>query len=480
MSNGNKLVRSTPEEQGINSEAVLDFLENIEGDNLGLHSFMLLRHGFVVSEGWWAPYSEDSPHMLFSLSKSFTSTAIGLAVEEKLLTVEDKVISFFTEELPEKIDENLAQMKIKHLLTMGTGHEKDTTDAVVSQKDGDWVKGFLGLKVERTPGTHFIYNTGATYMLSAIIQKVTGETLYEYLQPRLFKPLGIENATWETCPKGINTGGFGLSIKTEDIAKFGQLYLQKGIYEGKRLVSEDWIEEATSKQISNGTNEKSDWEQGYGYQFWRCCHNNTYRADGAFGQFAIVMPDEDVVIAITSGSSDTGAILNLIWEKLAPAISKDVLTSNNEGVLRLNRKLASLTIPALTLTSYSERSEKIYGKIYKIYENQFEIQTMAFKFHENICSFTTSDNRGQHEISCGIGAWLCGETDIILEASKTYASGTWKDPETFIMTWIFVETPFCYTLTCNFNELNLNVEIDINLSMGPIEFKALEGKQLEE
>jgi CubicO group peptidase (beta-lactamase class C family) len=190
---------------------------------------MLLRHGYVISEGWWAPYSAEKPHSLFSLSKSFTSTAIGLAVEEDLLTVDDFVISYFPEDTPKEVSENLAKLRIKHLLSMSTGHDVDTTEHVVTKENGNWVQGFLELPIEHEPGTFFVYNTGATYILSAIIQKITGKTLIEYLAPQLFEPLGIEGASWESCPRGINIGGFGLSIKTEDIAKLGQLYLQKGM-----------------------------------------------------------------------------------------------------------------------------------------------------------------------------------------------------------------------------------------------------------
>ena len=155
---------------------------------------MLLRHGHVVAEGWWSPYSPERPHMLFSLSKSFTSTAVGFAVTEGKLSVEDSVISFFTEDLPEEISENLKSMKIKYLLSMSTGHAQDTTGRLHEDKSNNWAKAFLAAPVDHIPGTHFVYNSGATYMLSAIIQKVTGQTLLEYLSPRLFEPLGIEKA----------------------------------------------------------------------------------------------------------------------------------------------------------------------------------------------------------------------------------------------------------------------------------------------
>jgi len=322
-----RLPRSTPEEQGICSSGIIDFLKGVSEKKLGLHSFMLLRHGHVVAEGWWSPYAPEKPHMLFSLSKSFTSTAIGFAVQEALLSLEDKVVSFFPEEAPKDISENLAAMEVKHLLSMSTGHAEDTTGPMMQQKDGNWVQGFLACPVVYKPGTHFLYNTGATYMLSAILQKITGQTLLEYLTPRLFEPLGISGATWDSCPRGINTGGFGLKVKTEDIAAFGQFYLQKGLWNGRRLLSEDWIEKATGFQVSNGNGGESDWTQGYGYQFWRCRHN-AYRGDGAFGQYCIVMPEQDAVVAITSGLGDMQAVLNLVWDCLLPAIKPGTLAAD--------------------------------------------------------------------------------------------------------------------------------------------------------
>ncbi|MCL6458167.1 MAG: beta-lactamase family protein, partial [Gorillibacterium sp.] len=196
--------RSTPELQGMASGAISNFLTAIQQQGIELHSVMVVRHGHVLAEGWWAPYQAGRPHLLFSLSKSFTSTAIGLAIAEGLLSLDDTVLSFFPEEAPAEIPANLATMQIRHLLMMGTGQAKDTMDALKQHPDVSWVKSFLQCPVEYEPGTHFTYNSGATYMLSAILSKVTGASLLEYLEPRLFKPLGILNPTWESCPRGIN------------------------------------------------------------------------------------------------------------------------------------------------------------------------------------------------------------------------------------------------------------------------------------
>ncbi|HEV7213908.1 MAG TPA: serine hydrolase domain-containing protein, partial [Chloroflexota bacterium] len=220
-----ELPRSTPEAQGVRSQAIQAFLEAAEREIRDMHSFMLLRRGRVVAEGWWRPYSARSPHMLFSLSKSFTSTAIGMLVAEGRLAVDALVLSLFPDEAPAAPSANLRAMRVKHLLTMCTGHDVDATPAVFGQPDPNWVRTFLALPVQHEPGTHFAYNTAATYVLSALVQRLTGERLLDFIRPRLLDPLGIADPTWETSPEGVDLGGTGLSITTEAITRFGQLYL---------------------------------------------------------------------------------------------------------------------------------------------------------------------------------------------------------------------------------------------------------------
>ena len=286
--------RSAPETQGISSADLLGFVNEAEQKLNALHSFMLVRHGQVVAEGWWKPYAADEPHMLYSLSKSFTSTAVGLAVAEGKLKVDDPVLSFFPDEAPAEPSANLKAMRVRDLLTMSTGHHEDDVKDFPYQSDDSVVKAFLARPVSHKPGTFFFYNTPASYMLSAIVQKVTGQPVVEYLRPRLFDPLGIENPTWDASKQGVSLGGFGLNVRTEDIARFGQLYLQKGMWQGKQLLPAAWVETATSRMMSNGSSPSSDWEQGYGYQFWRSRHG-FYRGDGAHGQFCLVLPQYDAV-----------------------------------------------------------------------------------------------------------------------------------------------------------------------------------------
>jgi hypothetical protein len=313
-------------------------------------------------------------------------------------------------------------------------------------------------------------------MLSAIIQKVARETLLEYLKPRLFEPLGIEDPTWESDPDGINTGGWGLSLKTGDISKLGQLYLQKGHWNGKQLVSEDWVEEATSFQTSNGSDPDSDWEQGYGYQFWRCRHN-CYRGDGAFGQFCIVMPDQDAVLAITSGSSDMQAILNIVWDHLLPGMEKNALPPDDEGLKSLHEKLLGLAISTVEGEENSTNAQGISGRTYIIEPNKMGIKSISFDFDSSPDVITLMIEELEQSFRVGYQTMEMGSLHSSRMLSKDIAvSGAWESPERYHIKIIYYETPHSFDFTFQFKEDKLIWDTDMNVSLGPSEMEQLKGK----
>ncbi len=475
MTRENRLARCTPESQGMSSAAIQTFVEAVETQDIELHSFLLLRHGMVVAEGGWAPYGPLRPHMLFSLSKSFTSTAVGMAVDEGLLSVDDRVLSFFPNEAPARISRNLDAMRVRHLLSMSTGHAEDTTDYLHRRRDGNWIKAFLARPVKHKPGTHFLYNTGATYMLSAIVQKLTGLTLLDYLRPRLFEPLGIANPTWEVSPQGINTGGYGLSITTEDIACFGQLYLQKGKWNGRRLVSEGWIEQASARQVDNGNDAASDWAQGYGFQFWRCRHN-AYRGDGAFGQYCVVMPDQDAVLAITGGLSDMQAVLSLVWVHLLPAMGKTApLPEQAKAHQKLTKKLGSLAYQPPQGKSSSPVAARVSGKTFMMEPNDMKVRSMMFDFTKPGGVVKIRGAQGSHSFVTGTGEWQKGTLPLFRHTPDMVASGVWSDERTFVITLRFYESPFVHTLACRFDGERLAIDGAVNVSFGPTHY-ALAGQ----
>jgi CubicO group peptidase (beta-lactamase class C family) len=333
------LPRSSPEEQGVSSAGIREFVEAADEQVQSMHSFMIVRHGHVVAEGWWKPQGPDKPHVMWSLSKSFTSTAVGLCVAQKKLSVDDPVLPFFPEHAPADASDKLRAMRVRDLLTMTTGQE---TEPKMSP-DVSWEQSFLAHPVPHKPGTHFLYNSAASHLLSAIVQKVTGETMLDFLRPRLFEPLGIPDPQWDASRQGVTIGGWGLHLRTEDIAKFGQLFLQKGVWNGQQLVPQEWVEQATSKQVSNGSNPASDWDQGYGFQFWRC-RFGAYRGDGKDGQFCVVLPEQDAVVAMTAQTDSMGAQLNLVWDKLLPAFHATALPDSASEEARLKQTLENLTV----------------------------------------------------------------------------------------------------------------------------------------
>lgn len=467
------LPRSTPEAEGMPSQAILDFIEAAETQVDALHSVMIVRHGRVIAEGWWKPYGPEHPHMLYSLSKSFTATAVGLAVAEGRLSLDDTVLSFFPDEAPADPSPNLRAMRIRDLLRMTSGHQDDTVnritatltrmDVAEAKAEQTWAAKFLALAVEHKPGTHFRYNSGASYMLAAVLQKITGMTLMDYLTPRLFEPLGITRARWESNAEGINLGGWGLYLCTEDIAKFGQLYLQKGVWQGKRLLSEEWVDAATSLQTSNGSNPESDWEQGYGFQFWRCRYG-AYRGDGAFGQYCIVMPQQEAVIAMTGGVRDMQAVLNLVWKHLLPAMGNASLPpSEVQG--KLTGRLAQLALPMPAGESSSPMEKKIERGVFQCEKNELGWQSLEIKPKRKELTLTIKTERGQELLTVGRKEWSKGAAALTFAERYAYAAaGAWVEPTLWQSKVVFYETPYIVTLELQVEDNRLLISLQPNVS----------------
>lgn len=463
------LPRSTPEAEGVSSKGVLAFLDAVARSLHEFQSFMLIRHGRVVAEGWWTPYGPEFVHTMYSMSKSFTSTAVGLAVGEGRLTVDDRVVSFFPDDLPAKVSDNLAALRVKDLLSMSVGHDKDPTFEVVKQDN--WTKAFFAWPIPHAPGTKFVYNSAATYLCSAIVQKLTGQRIIDYMRPRLFEPLGVSGMTWETCPRGINTGGWGLSIQSEGLARFGQLYLQKGNWRGRQVLPTSWVNEATTFKIQqplpakpNRPNNQNDWLQGYCYQFWRSQHN-AFRGDGAFGQFTIVLPDQDAVIAITGESKDMQGELDLVWEHLLPALKDKALPADAESQARLRQTLSSLALALPKGQATSPIAKQVSRRTFQLKPNKLGLQTASFDFQNGDCVVALREERSAHVIHSGLEKWQRGETALpgtpprLISGgapksgtkSKLAAAGAWKDDHTFEMIWRYYETPHHDTVACRFD-----------------------------
>ena len=437
-----RLPRSTPEEQGVSSSAILGFVKGAEQKVDAVHSVMIVRHGHVIAEGWWAPYAAGEPHVLFSLSKSFTSTAVGLAIAEGKLSLDDTLIKIFPEEAPANPSKNLSQMRIRDLLRMSSGQRAEDIKDFPFAGNADIVRTFLEYPVPDIPGTHFVYNTPGTYILSAAVQKVTGQKVRDYLQSRLFEPLGIAPPQWDESAQGVSLGGYGLNLRTEEIARFGQLYLQKGMWNGRQVVPAEWVEEATSRQTANGSDPTSDWNQGYGYQFWRCRHG-FFRGDGAFGQFCIVMPQYDAVVAITSGTGDMQAVMNLVWDRIVPALGASALPADPESDRKLSEKLACLSLVTQAGQATSPEADRVKGRRFVFPPNAQMIESISLKSAGAGTVFTLRVAGADHEIACGYGSWSKGSTSTPSgEVVAVASSGAWSSGDTYTIRMVAYRSPF--------------------------------------
>jgi CubicO group peptidase (beta-lactamase class C family) len=460
------LERSTPEREGVTSAAIIDFLDAVEQSNHEFHSFMLLRHGKVIAEGWWKPYGPNLKHTMYSLSKSFTSTAVGFAVSEGLLSLDDNVVSFFPDDLPDTVGPYLAELTVRDVASMTTGQDPDPTGIVA--RDSNWVRAFLATPIVHEPGSTFLYNTLGTYILSAIVTEVTGEKVIDYLTPRLFEPLGIADIDWEVDPQGRNTGGWGLRIRTEGMAKFGQLYLQNGMWNGAQILPASWVDEATTAHIlqapelPDSVRKSSDWLQGYGYQFWRCRHN-AFRADGAFGQFVIVMPDQDAVVVITSESADMQDEINLVWDYLLPAMQDGDLPENAAAEARLHERLTALALPLPQSAATPSPEVAVHGNTYTVTPNERGIRSLAYACSDETCTVTISTDTASPTFAFGNGRWEYGETTrrgpYLVGAKAAYVglpplrvagAYAWEDEQTLRLVLRYIESPHTETLVSVF------------------------------
>lgn len=461
----NSLPRSTPEAEGISSAGLITFLDSAAAVKHEFHSIMILRHGKVVAEGWWSPYSPELRHTLYSTSKSFTSTAVGFAVAEKLMSVDDKVVSYFPDDLPDTVSPFLAQMKVKDLLTMSAGQAPDPTGRITSSSQ-QWVREFLATPVLKEPGTEFLYNSMATFMLSAIVQEVTGEKIADYLRPRLFEPLGIEGYDWEESPEGINSGGWGLRVKTEDMARFGLLYLQKGMWNGKQVIPAEWVEEATTFKIDQSpgalpeVKSRSDWMQGYCYQFWRS-RNNAFRADGAYGQYIIIMPEKDAVVAITCESPDMQDEINLVWDYLLPAMQDAMLPEDRESLTMLKERLAALALPVPVEKPDSRLAGELSGKRFVFGDPQQNQGSFSATFDGDTWSVEMETAGQKNLIAAGRGRWIESETGLAGPnlisrpgepgSHKIAAAYEWSSDSTLDVTIRYIESPHHIRARCSFD-----------------------------
>lgn len=344
---------ASPESLGISSEGILRFLDRMEEKNIELHSFMVVRHGKCAAKGWWKPYAPELAHPLYSFGKTLTATAIGFARQEKILSLEERLVDLFPELLPKEPSENLQKATLWHLLTMSCGHETE-----IDMESPDWIREFLQHPFLHEPGTFYKYNTAGTNMLAAVLKRKTGCDVTEFLKPRLLEPLGITSLTCSKCPgpEAVEMAGGGMRMTTEDMARFIYFVLNRGRWEGRQLLEEEWFDLACTKQIETAGDAEGhvkEWAYGYGFQCWMCRTPGSFRADGAFGQFGVVLPDKDLFVILTTGTYQTQDELDGIFEEIVPTLTDSAQEASAAADV-LKERTGQLTIKAGAL------SEKIH------------------------------------------------------------------------------------------------------------------------
>ena len=367
------LPRSTPAAEGISTQAIINMMDSLMAlPECDIHHVMVMRHGKVVAELHPTPFRAEDSHTLYSASKTFTSLAVGIAIDENLLRLDDRVMTFFPDKRTNRVSDNMADMTVRDLLMMASGVEPDWT---MRNNSMDWVKDWLAKPVADKPGSRFQYDSMCTFMLSAIVQRVTGYTMLVYLQKKLFAPMHITVADWETSPDGINTGGWGLRVQAETMAKLGQLLLNKGNWNGEQLVSADYVEAACSRLIDGGAKETTpptDGNQGYGYQVWQSKWPGSFRADGAMGQYTVVVPQEDLVVVILGMKLYGHEELACIWNQLMPGLKTEPLKPEN----KLQKKLDKLCTNA-SLQLPKGKKGKTQNKLLQLTSNKFGMRQIG-------------------------------------------------------------------------------------------------------
>ena len=399
------------------------FLDTIDDSpDIALHSLMICRHGQVVAEGWWAPYRPDDVHLLYSVSKSFTATALGFAVAEGRLRLSDPAVDHLGHLAEAATDPRTRSITVDHLARMATGHTEDTLDRIETLDPEEPVRGFLQLPPDADPGSVFCYNNGATYTLGAILQRLTGESLTSYLQPRLLDPLGIAPPYWQSFDAHREAGFSGLHLATESIARFAELYRCGGVWQGRQVLPAGWAAQATRPLTANPAEPNPDWRRGYGYQFWRSLHG--YRADGAFGQFGVVLPEQQAVVVTTADTENMQGLLDAVWTHLVPAFGEAGSAADDE---RLAHRLQTLAVrPTTRAVTSADDWLRMTGMV---------------ETSDGWTLTTVADGR-ELELGCGDGRWQRSSADVgdgrqlVVEAT-----GAWREPDVFTAELIFVQTP---------------------------------------
>ena len=463
----NELPRSTPEEQGVPSKALVALFDSLHALPLtDMHAVVVMRHGKVIGEMYPKPYAPEYRHTMYSCSKTFVGIAVGLAIEDNRLRLDDRIAAIFPELLPDSVSKDLADMTVRHLLTMASGVKPDWN---MRSRGKEWIRTFLSKPVKE-PGTQYAYDSMVSYMLAAVVQKVTGKKLTEYLQERVFTPMNVTEWAWEESPEGVNTGGWGVHIQPESLAKFGQLILNEGRWEGKQLVPTEWIREMCKKHRETG-------REVYGYHIWHCGgHDGAVRADGALGQYVISVLDKDMVVVMTEATLGNGRDQRrLIWDVLLPHIQDEPLPANKKDYQKLLKKQEGYKLAEVKGKASSAFASNWENKTIELGKNTFGWKSLKLNFGKKQVTLTVTETSGKsYELPFGFQQWMTTKFDAYPPYSITpldrfkglegpyYASGSyaWISKEELQLKVHYVNWVSALEITFRLDE---NGEVKLNV-----------------
>lgn len=439
-----------PEEVGVSSAWVSDYIRTLNDKRKVCHSFMMIRHGKVFAEGYWAPFHKDFKHRMFSISKSFVSGAIGMLIDEGKITLDDKIVDHFPEKLPAEVDPYIAEMTIRHMLMMSTCHPNGTTYKTKSGLDTkDWVATFFNpdYKPNRHPGSCYQYDTSSTHTLCALVEKLTGKTLLAYLQEKVLSEIGFSADAWcIQAPCGVSWGGSGVLCTARDLARYALLFANGGRLNGKQYLSEEYVREATSKQIDNG-------EYGYGYQIWRQ-RGNSHAFTGMGGQYALYNPEKDFMLVCTSDSQGDpekyNGIQDLIFDAVIDKIESETLPADDAAYESLTSLIDGLKVSVPFGEAQSPLMDKINGVTYELGENPMGMKSFTIRFADNGGVLTYHTDRGDKAYPFRMAEYedtFLPEThyhnEIICTPSgkpfRCLNAGVWQDENTFLLRTLIID-----------------------------------------
>jgi CubicO group peptidase (beta-lactamase class C family) len=453
----NHLPQSTPEQEGIPSGAVSAFIDYVETRGIYMHSYILVRNGNIASEGYWAPYHKDRHHAMYSVTKTFLSMAIGIMAGEGLISLDDKAVDYFPEKISEGIHPWNREVTLRHLLAMNAMHERYVEP---TPDEPDWIKVFLNAQPNQRPGSAFFYDTGGTHTLTGIVERMSGLSLFDYLNPRLLEPMGITKVACKKCRMGISLGGSGLSCTPRDLAKLGVLLINGGRYNGKQLVPPDYVKAATSRQTSNSNSGDTLYGlKGYGYKLW-ITDDKGFAAYGLGGQFILCLPEQNLVLVTTANSRrfENGHefILDACRNTILPVLSKTKLPESPD-YKSLCRRNASLSIAKPVGSPHSPIAEEVSGKTYRAKDSVYESVCFELTAGQPSCELVMDGKKILIPFSFSQApATAFPNASIGGNGANTAA---WEDSETLVIYAHHLDIAYTWALHIRFDMKNDGVTI---------------------